>query len=138
MTAPEPRPGNTMTLPFGLRSVGQIHMPVDDLDRAIVFYRDVLGMSFLFEVPGMAFFSLGDVRLMLGERHEGASGPGSILYYRVENIEAATLELEERDVTFELKPTLIAEMPDHDLWMSFFRDSENNQLALMSEVPRDP
>ena len=127
-----------MDVPFGLRSLGQVHLPVEDLPRAIEFYRDVLGMAFLFDVPGMAFFSLGDIRLMLGERQEGAPSQGSILYYEVDDIRAATEELRGRGVAFELEPTLIAEMPDHDLWMSFFRDSEGNQLALMSEVPRDP
>jgi methylmalonyl-CoA/ethylmalonyl-CoA epimerase len=127
-----------MDVQFGLRSLDQVHVPVDDLPRAIDFYRDVLGMVFLFEVPSMAFFSLGDVRLMLGERLDGAPDNASILYYGVEEIQSATEELTNRGVTFELDPTLIAEMPDHDLWMSFFRDSEGNQLALMSEVPRDP
>ena len=127
-----------MDVPFGLRSLDQVHVPVDDLQRAIDFYRDVLGMAFLFDVPGMGFFSLGDVRLMLGEREEGAPAHGSILYYGVENIRSATDELKARGVAFDQEPTLIAEMPDHDLCMSFFRDSEGNQLALMSEVSRDP
>ena len=127
-----------MNASFGLRSLGQIQMPVDDLPRAIGFYRDVLGMAFLFEVPGMGFFSLGDIRLMLGEREEGAAQQGSILYFSVEDIVGAADELKGRGVSFDLDPTRIAEMPDHDLWMSFFKDSEGNQLALMSEVPRDP
>lgn len=123
---------------FGLSRVGQIMMPAEDLGRARDFYRDVLGMPFLFEVPRMAFFDLGGVRLMLGEREGGGDGdaaPGSILYYRVDDIQVARRSLGARGVSFDQEPALIAEMEDHDLWMAFFHDSEGNQLALMSEVP---
>lgn len=121
---------------FGLRTVGQIMMPVGDLSRAVDFYRDTLGLPFLFEVPRMAFFDLDGVRLMLGEREPGADQcPGSILYYTVSDIGEARRALAERGVDFDQEPTLIAEMEDHDLWMAFFHDSEGNQLALMSEVP---
>lgn len=120
---------------FGLRTIGQIMMPVEELDRAVAFYRDTLGMAFLFRVPRMAFFDLGDVRLMLGEgEEEGPATPGSLLYYRVSDIQEAHGVLESRGVSFDQEPTLIAEMEDHDLWMAFFRDSEGNQLALMDEV----
>ena len=122
---------------FGLSRVGQIFMPVGELSRAIAFYRDILGMKFLFEVPRMAFFDLDGIRLMLGKREDDSTSPGSILYYPVDDLPAAHSILSERDVTFELEPTLIAEMEDHDLWMAFFHDSEGNQLALMSEVAKD-
>ena len=122
---------------FGLSRVGQIFMPVGELSRAIAFYRDILGMKFLFEVPRMAFFDLDGIRLMLGEREDDSTSPGSILYYPVDDLPAAHSILSERDVTFDLEPTLIAEMEDHDLWMAFFHDSEGNQLALMSEVAKD-
>lgn len=125
---------------FGLRTIGQIFMPVEDLARAIEFYRDVLGMAFLFEVPRMAFFELDGVRLMLGEREgEGEVAekhPGSIIYYKVTDLENAHDELTKRGVPFDMEPTMIAEMEDHDLWMAFFSDPEGNQLALMSEVPK--
>lgn len=123
---------------FGLHRLGQVMMPVKDLGRAIEFYRDVLGMRFLFEVPRMAFFGLGDVRLMLGERERDDDCPGSILYYRVDDIQAATGRLHDRGVSFDQEPALIAEMEDHDLWMAFFHDSEGNQLALTAEVSRGP
>lgn len=121
---------------FRLSRIGQIFMPVGDLGRAVAFYREVLGMTFLFEVPRMAFFNLDGVRLMLGEREEGAAHPGSILYYPVDDLSEAHATLVGRDVSFELEPTLIAEMEDHDLWMAFFQDTEGNQLALMSEVAK--
>lgn len=121
---------------FRLRSIGQLLVPVRDLRRATNFYRDTLGMAFLFEVPRMAFFDVGGVRLMLAEPEGGEDRAGSIVYYKVEELEAAHTELRDRGVAFQQEPTLIAEMPDHELWMAFFHDSEGNQLALMSEVPR--
>lgn len=122
---------------FGLRTLGQVFMPAVDLARAIGFYRDTLGMSFLFEVPRMAFFDLDGVRLMLGEPEGNEEPhPGSILYYKVPDLTEAHAELEGRGVSFDMAPTMIADMPDHELWMAFFHDSEANQLALMAEVPK--
>ena len=121
---------------FGLRELGQIFMPAGDLPRAVGFYRDVLGMRFLFEVPKMAFFDLDGVRLMLGEREEGPDHPGSILYFRVADLREAHSEMKRRGVSFDMDPELIAEMEDHDLWMAFFHDTEGNQLALMAEVSK--
>jgi predicted enzyme related to lactoylglutathione lyase len=118
---------------FGLRRLGQVLVPVEDLARAITFYRDVLGVAFLFEVPRMAFFDLGSVRLMLAEHEGKGSGAVSILYYAVDDIRQAHATLAERGVAFDQGPSLIAEMEDHDLWMAFFRDSEGNPLALMAE-----
>jgi predicted enzyme related to lactoylglutathione lyase len=120
---------------FGLSKLGQIHLRATDLARAVAFYRDTLGIPFLFEVPRMAFFDLKGVRLMLGVP-EGPEHdhPGSILYFDVPDLPLAHRELQARGVAFDEGPSLIAEMPDHDLWMAFFRDSEGNQLALMSEV----
>jgi methylmalonyl-CoA/ethylmalonyl-CoA epimerase len=112
-------------------------MPVGDLPRAVDFYRETLGMNFLFEVPRMAFFDLDGVRLMLGEREKGPEHPGSILYYRVADLTEASRMLSDRGVKFELEPTLIADMDDHELWMAFFHDTEGNQLALMSELQKD-
>ncbi len=119
----------------GLSSIGQIAVNIHDVSRAIAFYRDTLGMKFLFEVPRMAFFDCGGVRLMLGlpEKPE-FDHPGSILYYRVENIQRAYKALSDRGVRFENEPHLIARMPDHELWMAAFRDPDGNLLELMSEV----
>ena len=121
---------------FGLRTIGQVFMPAQELSRAIGFYRDTLGMSFLFEVPRMAFFDLDGVRLMLGEPEEEEKHPGSILYYKVADLDEAHAELVRRDVSFDMDPTMIADMEDHELWMAFFHDSEDNQLALMCEIPK--
>lgn len=125
-----------MTTPqLELTQIGQIAINVRDLQRAVAFYRDTLGMQFLFEAPGgLAFFDVGGVRLMLGVAEKPEfSHPASILYYTVPDINAAHEILTNRGVTFMDEPHLIAKMPDHELWMTFFRDSEDNVLALMEE-----
>jgi methylmalonyl-CoA/ethylmalonyl-CoA epimerase len=123
---------------ISLRQIGQISVNVHDLDRAVGFYKDALGMKHLFSVPGrMAFFDCGSVRLMLAipERPD-LDHPSSILYFKVPDIEQAHEELVSRKVHFETKPMLVAPMATHDLWLAEFRDSENNVLALMCEKPR--
>ena len=120
-----------------LDRIGQIAIRAGDLARAVRFYRDTLGMRFLFEVPNLAFFDCGGVRLMLSPAETPEfDHPGSVLYYKVADINASYATLKGRGVEFIDEPHLIARMPDHDLWMVFLRDSEGNTLALMSEVPR--
>ncbi len=119
---------------FGLSQIGQIALNVHDLERAIAFYRDKLGMKHLFTVPKMAFFECGGIRLMLGlpEKPE-FDHPSSIIYFNVDDMQSAFRALSQREVSFESEPHVVAKMPTHDLWMAFFRDSENNLFALMSE-----
>jgi methylmalonyl-CoA/ethylmalonyl-CoA epimerase len=121
---------------FGLTTIGQIAIPVANVDRAIAFYRDVLGMHFLFQAPpGLGFFDCGGIRLML-DAPAKAQGENysSIIYYRVPDLQSAFEALSARGVVFEQAPILTARMPDHELWMAFFRDPDSNLLALMSEV----
>ena len=121
-----------------LRRVGQIAIVVHDVARAVRFYRDTLGLALLFEAPpGLAFFDCGGQRLMLTLPEGPAEGRGtSILYYVVEDIQAATAALTARGVQFLSQPGVVARLPDHDLWMAACRDSEGNLLELMSEVRR--
>ncbi len=118
-----------------LSTIGQIAMVVKDLPRAVAFYRDVLGMKFLFQAPpALAFFDCGGVRLMLDAAAEGEfNHPGSILYYKVDDIGAAYADLQGKGVEFGGAPQMIVKMPDHELWMAFFKDGEGNTLALMHE-----
>jgi catechol 2,3-dioxygenase-like lactoylglutathione lyase family enzyme len=121
---------------FGLHQIGQIAIPVHDLERAVEFYRDVLGMRFLFRVPNMAFFDCGNVRLMLSIPEAAEfDHRASLLYYKVGDISQAFKELSQREVEFTSEPHLVAGMEDHELWMAFFKDVDDNILALMSEVP---
>ncbi|KPK62598.1 MAG: hypothetical protein AMS21_07400 [Gemmatimonas sp. SG8_38_2] len=121
---------------FGLTEVGQIAMSVQDLEAATAFYRDVLGMPFLFQAPGMSFFQCGRIRVMLGQPETPQSGnPSSIIYYRVEDVRPAYETLKARGVQFEHEPLLVHKTEDQELWMAFFRDPDRNLLALMSEGP---
>ena len=119
-----------------LNQIGQIAVPVRDLDRAVSFYRDILGMTFLFQAPPqLAFFDCGGVRLMLDVPEDAAfQGHSSVLYYKVPDIQQTHQELMGKGVAFVQEPHLIAKMPDHDLWMAFFQDPEGNLLGLMCEV----
>ncbi len=121
--------------PATLGAIGQIAITVHDLPRAVRFYRDVLGLRFLFEVPTLAFFDAGGVRLMLGVPEDPKfDHPASIIYYRVVDIHAAAARLKARGAVLQSEPHLIAKLPDHELWMVFLEDSEGNTLGLMSEV----
>jgi catechol 2,3-dioxygenase-like lactoylglutathione lyase family enzyme len=117
--------------------VGQLAVPVKDLEGAVIFYRDVLGLRFLFRAPpGLAFLQCGDVRLMLSQAPAGAKEPTvGVIYYRVPDIDAAYATLRERGARFVDEPHLIARLQDHEFWMVFLRDPDDHLLALMAERP---
>jgi methylmalonyl-CoA/ethylmalonyl-CoA epimerase len=122
---------------LAIQNIGQISIVVKDVERATAFYRDVLGLKLLFTAPTMAFFECGGVRLMLGT----PSSPeldhlSSILYFRVADINASYQRLVTAGAEIVAPARLIAPMPDHDLWMAAFKDTEGNVHELMSEVPR--
>jgi len=124
-------------LGIGISRLGQISVNVHNLDRAVSFYRDSLGLPLLFTTGNMGFFNCGGVRLMLTPPEKPEfDHPGSVLYFVVEDIKSAHKQLLAKGVSFEGEPHLIARLPDHDLWMAFFHDTEGNLLALMSEVRR--
>jgi methylmalonyl-CoA/ethylmalonyl-CoA epimerase len=123
---------------IGISRIGQIAINAHDVERAAAFYQDMLGLKLLFKAgPGLAFFDCGGVRLMLTrpERPE-FDHPSSILYFAVPDIQAAHARMKEKGVNFEDEPHVIARMPDHDLWMTFFHDTEGNLMGLMSEVAK--
>jgi catechol 2,3-dioxygenase-like lactoylglutathione lyase family enzyme len=112
--------------------IGQIALPVRDLDRAVAFYRDRLGLPFLFAYPPLAFLMAGSVRLMLSA--QAASGASSsVIYFRVADVGSAHAALRAKGVAFVNAPHIVHRDPDHDLWMAFFGDGEGNTLALMEE-----
>jgi methylmalonyl-CoA/ethylmalonyl-CoA epimerase len=120
-----------------LGPIGQIALPIQDLDRAVAFYRDALGVPFLFRVPNLAFFDCGGVRLMLSPPEESGDGrPGSVLYFKVDDVRGAVPALRARGVDFIDEPHVVARMETYDLWMAFFKDTEGNTHAIMSEAPR--
>jgi methylmalonyl-CoA/ethylmalonyl-CoA epimerase len=127
-----------------VRRIGQVAITVRDVGRARAFYRDVLELEHLFDAPPkMSFFDCGGVRLLLGEpegEEEPAGGEerhgASILYLDVPDIGAAHETLSGRDVRFDVAPHKVADLGDRELWLAFFRDSEDNVLALMSEIAK--
>ncbi len=126
-----------MTMPEITR-LRQIQVRARDVARAADFYEKVLGLKLLFKAPpGLAFFDCGGVRLMLDRPEKPEfDHASSILYFSVPDIQAAFAAMKASGVRFEDEPHVIAKMPDHDLWMTFFRDTEDNLLALMCEVKR--
>lgn len=123
---------------FGLSTIGQIAVNAHDIERATAFYRDQLGMKLLFEVPPkMSFFDCAGVRLMLSLPDKPEfDHPSSPIYFQVDDIQNVVATLKQRGVQFEEEPHVVANMGSYDLWMAAFRDSENNILALQSNVAR--
>ena len=120
---------------FGLNELGQVSITISDLDKAVGFYRDMLKLKHLFSAPpDLAFFACGKVRLMLSRPEPGQGESLTAgLYFKVPEIKEARDALAARGVVFESEPHLVARMPDHELWMGFFRDPDRNLLAIMSE-----
>ena len=119
-----------------LSTIGQVAVNVKDLPRAIAFYRDSLGMRFLFQAPpALAFFDCGEVRLLLDKAQDKEfDHPSSILYFKVPEIREGYESLKGKGVQFRKEPHVIANMGAYTLWMAFFMDTEGNTLALMSDV----
>jgi methylmalonyl-CoA/ethylmalonyl-CoA epimerase len=124
--------------PFGLGPIGQIAISVKNLDAAVAFYRDTLGLPFLFSAPpGLAFFDCAGVRLMLSLPENNKSDEhSSVIYFKVDDIQAAHQALRERGAPFDDAPHIVARMETYDLWMAFLRDPDGNLLGIMSEAAR--
>lgn len=113
--------------------LGQIEIVCGDLERAVAFYRDVLGLEFLFSAPpGLAFFQLGQTRLMLARPEGERPAGGSVLYFKVTDCQAA-IDIVRLHSNVVDEPHLIAHMGNHELWMAFFHDTEGNLRAFMEE-----
>lgn len=117
-------------------TIGQLLVPVDDFDRGITFYRDVLGLPFLFAAPPqMAFFMCGAVRLLVGVVPPGQTPQrGSAIYFAVKDIHAVHAALQKSGVKFSAAPHVVHRTPKSQLWLAEFTDPDGNQLALMSDV----
>jgi methylmalonyl-CoA/ethylmalonyl-CoA epimerase len=116
--------------------IGQIAISVTDLARSKEFYQNTLGMKFLFDAGSMAFFQCGEIRFMIGVSDQPFSPGGTILYFKVSDLQGTHALLLEQEVVFTHAPHLVARMPDHELWMAFFNDPDGNLLGMMSEVSR--
>jgi predicted enzyme related to lactoylglutathione lyase len=121
--------------PNSIQKIGQIGLPIKDLERAISFYKDLVGLQLLFNTDSMAFFDCNGIRLLLSlpEKEEFAHS-SSVIYFQVEDIKEKYEELKTKDVLFIDEPHIVAKMGQTETWMTFFKDSEENIHALMSEV----
>jgi len=119
-----------------LDEIAQIALTVQNLEEAKLFYRDTLGMRFLFDTGTMAFFQCGQIRLMLGTSDKPSPTSGTIVYFRVPDLQLAYADLKNKEVAFVQEPHLVARMKSHDLWLAFLKDPAGNTLGLMSEVTR--
>ena len=118
-----------------LSDIGQIAITVNNVEVALGFYRDILGLSFLFSpAPTLAFLAAGGVRIMLSTpQGAGTVGANSTLYFKTQDIEANYTTIIARGATVERAPQLVAKMPDHELWIGFVRDPDGNLVGLMEE-----
>jgi predicted enzyme related to lactoylglutathione lyase len=121
---------------YKLSEIGQIAITVSDVNIALQFYRDLLGLEFLFSpIPNLAFLTAGSIRLMLSTpQGAGAVGSNSTLYFKVNNLNTVFPEIIARGATSERAPQLVAKLPDHDLWIGFIRDPDGNLIGLMEEI----
>lgn len=125
--------------PINIQSIGQINVPVRDLDAATRFYQNTLGLNLIFQVPNMmSFFDCNGVRLMLAvPTSDEFDHPSSVIYYRVANIHDAHKTLVANSVEFTQNPHSVGKMGNVDVWMAFFKDPDGNHLAIMSEEKTD-
>lgn len=121
---------------YKLSEIGQIAITVSDVNIALRFYRDLLGLEFLFSpIPDLAFLTAGSIRIMLSTpQGAGTVGSNSTLYFKVNNLDAVFSEIIARGATSERAPQLAAKLPDHDLWIGFIRDPDGNLIGLMEEI----
>ena len=122
---------------LNLSQIGQIALPVIDVDRSEAFYGEVIGLRKLYRFGDLSFFDCAGVRLLLDKVKDPTSfAPQGVIYFRCADIALTVTELERRGVAFVHRPQLIAKMDDHDLWMAFFKDPDGHLLAVMQEAPK--
>jgi methylmalonyl-CoA/ethylmalonyl-CoA epimerase len=121
---------------LNLNQIGQIALPVADVDRAETFYETVIGLRKLYRFGNLSFFDCAGVRLLLEKSNEPVLNPRGCIYFRCADIALAVAELAKRGVIFTAAPHLIAKMDDHDLFMAFFKDPDGHTLAIMQEAPK--
>jgi len=121
---------------FGLHTIGQIAITVSDVERATAFYRDILGMKFLYAYPGMAFFDCDGVRLYLVHPEDDRFAGRAVLYFTVPSVPDAFEAMVARGAPAESAPRIVHSADTYDLWMAFVRDPDANQIGMMAEVPK--
>lgn len=114
--------------------LGQVAINVENVERAVAFYRDVIKLSLLFEMDGLAFFQCGETRLLLSRpEREEFNHPSSVLYFQVDDLKSEVSRMKEAGATFLDEPHMVAKVGDTETWMAFFKDTEGNTHALLNE-----
>ena len=116
-----------------IQGIAQIALSVRDIAVATAFYRDRLGLAHLFDAPGMSFFDVGGVRLMLSAQGGEPGNRATLVYLKVDDIAAAHAQLAARDVRFEQAPHVVGRSPSSEVWLAFCVDPDGNLLGLMGE-----
>ena len=141
MPTPSPAPTPTPTLAAAAAAtvataVGQLSVNTHDIERSVAFYRDVIGLPFLFQYPGLAFFMCGTVRLMLSAPDKPEfDHPGCVIYFKVDDIGGAYERMKAAGAVFVDQPHVVHRAETYELWMTFLHDPDRNPLALMQEKP---
>ncbi|MFZ7942997.1 MULTISPECIES: VOC family protein [Bacillaceae] len=118
-----------------IQGIGQIGVPVKNIERAVTFYKEVLALPLLFHTETMAFFECNGLRLLLSlPEKEQFAHPSSVIYFQVDDIKAAYQDFIEKGISFIGEPHVVAKIGQTETWMAFFKDPEDNIHALMSEV----
>lgn len=119
----------------------QVAQRAIDLNRAASFYSELLGArpTGLFDPPGLLFFDLQGVRLLLDR-----GAPSSLIYLAVQDVRTDIERLRDRGVEVVSEPRVIFNYADGQLgpagtqeWMAFIKDSEGNTVGLVSQLPQD-
>lgn len=126
----------TTPAPTELKSVGQILIPVSDVDRAVAFYQDVLGLPVLMRFPGIAFMDADGIRLYLATVPQAEFQGRASVYFWVDDVTGAHRRLVERGALDRERPSLVWEAPDYDFWLAFVADPDGNNIGLMRNAPK--
>jgi catechol 2,3-dioxygenase-like lactoylglutathione lyase family enzyme len=126
----------TTPAPTELKSVGQILVPVSDVDKSVTFYQDVLGLPVLMRFPGIAFMDAGAVRLYLATVPQADYQGRATVYFWVDDVTGAQARLVERGALDRERPSLVWEAPDYDFWLAFVADPDGNNIGLMRNAPK--
>ena len=125
-----------MTTTSPLKSIGQILVPVGDVDRAADFYEEVLGLPLSMRFPGIAFFDAAGIRLYLAKVPQADFQGRATIYFWVDDVSASLELLEARGAVVRERPNIVHRDDAYDLWMAFVTDLDGNNIGMMREAPK--
>ena len=120
----------------GLKSIGQILVPVSDVDLAVTFYHEVLGLPVLMRFPGIAFMDAQGIRLYLATVPEVDFRGRATIYFWADDVTATFVQFVERGATARQQPHIAHAAPDYDFWLAFVTDPDGNHVGIMREAPK--